>query len=65
MFAILLSGESTGTYRPGHYFYNCGDDFKVWYAMLQIEEKTYSTPAVRSQLSGFSQQGYNATSRFC
>ena len=28
--------------------------------MLQIEEKTYSTPAVRSQLSGFSQQGYNA-----
>jgi len=53
-------GNATATLNPGHYFYSCGDDFKVWYAMLQIEEKTYATPAVRSQLSGFSQQGYNA-----
>jgi hypothetical protein len=57
-------GGTTGTYNPGHYFYNVGDStavgFKVWYAMLQIEEKTYATPAVRSQLSGFGQQGYNA-----
>ena len=59
-FITFTFGGTTGTYYPGHYFYNCGDGFKVWYAMLQIEEKTYGTPAVRSQLSGFGQQGYNA-----
>ena len=60
VFCDFTFGNATGDYSPGHYFYSCGDDFKVWYAMLQIEEKPYSTPAVRSQLSGFSQQGYNA-----
>ena len=60
VFCDFTFGGITGTYNPGHYFYSCGDDFKVWYAMLQIEEKAYSTPAVRSQLSGFAQQGYNA-----
>jgi len=63
-FITFTFGGTTGTYNPGHYFYGCGDStavgFKVWYAMLQIEEKAYGTPAVRSQLSGFAQQGYNA-----
>jgi len=59
-YVYFTFGGTTGTYSPSHYFYTCGDGFKVWYAMLQIEEKTYGTPAVRSQLSGFSQQGYNA-----
>ena len=60
-YVYFTFGGTTGSaYSPTHYFYDCGDGFKVWYAMLQIEEKTYGTPAVRSQLSGFSQQGYNA-----
>ena len=57
---LTVASGYTGSYSVGHYFYSVVDDFKVWYAMLQIEEKTYATPAVRSQLSGFSQQGYNA-----
>ena len=59
-YVYFTFGGTTGTYKPGHYFYSVVDDFKVWYAMLQIEEKTYGTPAVRNQLSGFGQQGYNA-----
>jgi len=63
-YVYFTFGGTTGTYRPGHYFYSVGNStavgFKVWYAMLQIEEKTYGTPAVRNQLSGFGQQGYNA-----
>jgi len=58
-YVTFTHGGSTGTYDPGHYFYGCVAGFQVWYAMLQIEEKTYGTPAVRSEL-GFGQQGYNA-----